>query len=181
MSSKSGAQKRKEKAHRDLESHAQKIPKLTQFFVGAAAVSAAAAASIDTTSNTKSEQQGIDNETNKNNDHVDTKQKHDSCNVQWHQCTGPPPSSISSSSTAVSQDSYTSQSQSHVVKPFVRPHVSSRLEFMDKHPIQPIVAGLPFSAGKASFIICVRTVSSLPNYYSYRIIGCTNKCYIPLV
>ena len=41
-----------------------------------------------------------------------------------------------------------SQLTSHMVKPFERPHVPLRMEFMNKHPIQ---AALPFRTEKAYY------------------------------
>ena len=38
-----------------------------------------------------------------------------------------------------------------MVETFERPHVSLRMEFMNKHPIQPIQAALPFRTEKAYY------------------------------
>jgi hypothetical protein len=133
MPNKSGGLKRKEKQQKIFETHAQKLPKLTHFFLlpPHPASEEVPAPAPNTEETVYPHAENCD----------------EACSRGMNEC-----SSEIASRTVPLVSPVITEDNSLLVTPFSRPHASLRMEFMHLHPIQPLLADLfiylPFRANK---------------------------------
>lgn len=140
MSSKSGAQKRKEACQKIHEAHAKKLPKLTIFFQHNSSTQQPSQSFTELPRDEHNpetiESDNLQNEETKNNS-KDFTATSDNISEELRPSVGP---------------SISGQSGHHdPLNPFSKPHASMTMEFMKQHPIQPNLHDMPFSVKKTYY------------------------------